>query len=84
MRKGSIVALSVAAGVVIGCAVASSPLIVPPVRAGTTPQKWEYLCFERHWKKVHGEANKVGKHGWEMVGLSGTTGILACFKRPLP
>ncbi len=30
----------------LGCAVASvaGPLLVPPIRAGTTPQKWEQLC----------------------------------------
>jgi hypothetical protein len=30
----------------LGCAVANvaGPLLVPPIRAGTSPQKWEQLC----------------------------------------
>ncbi len=82
MRKGSIVALSVAAGVVIGCAVASSPLVFPPARAGTTPQKWEYTCFkETNLNEITKKSNRAGSQGWEMVTVMD---FRWCFKRPLP
>ena len=82
MRKGFIVALSVAAGIVVGCAVASSPLIVPPVRAGTTPQKWEYICFDipSSFGEITRELNKLGSQGWEVFAVFKGS----CAKRPLP
>jgi hypothetical protein len=63
-----------------GCA--ASRLIVPPARAGTTPQRWEYLCKkETGEERVATMANEAGQQGWEMVGSSGITW---CFKRALP
>jgi hypothetical protein len=65
-----------------GCA-ASRILVIPPARAGTAPQHWEYFC-----KDVRGDddavskmANQAGQQGWEMAGVDATTW---CFKRPLP
>ena len=81
----------------VGCATAvvTQSFIVPPIRANTNPQKWEYKCID--WKKdtpfhLSSKLNKFGKEGWEIamtheVGdyslkASYTAGV--CFKRPRP
>jgi len=53
---------------VIGCAVGgiSSQLVVPPVRAGTNPTRWEYYCIEGMEKLVE-RSDKLGAQGWEMT-----------------
>jgi len=68
-------------GIMVGCVTA--PLVVPSVRAGTNPTRWEYLCFEE-WgaRDVRAKANKAGSQGWEMVTTSAHYGVW-CFKRPL-
>lgn len=69
----------------IGCVAAQ--VIIPPVRAGSSPQRWEYLCgnivFEgmSGFKKIAADA---GREGWELVGVFGGSGDAYCFKRPLP
>jgi hypothetical protein len=64
-----------------GCA-ASRILVVPPARAGTNPQRWEYACIAGGNAPFVSEvANKFGAEGFEMSGASGMTW---CFKRPLP
>jgi hypothetical protein len=67
-----------------GCA-AERLLVVPPARAGTSPQRWEYACgkngtFDEPQDLVK-TANNFGAEGWELIGF---TGAWYCFKRPLP
>jgi hypothetical protein len=73
----------------LGCAATQvAPLIVPPARAGTSPQKWEYVCMgvgpDDEWKAE--KANELGRSGWEMSGSLAHYGGGGtwCFKRPLP
>ncbi|HMF40231.1 MAG TPA: hypothetical protein VKQ32_06035 [Polyangia bacterium] len=75
---------------VIGCAVGgvSSQFIVPPVRAGTNPTRWEYYCLEDTEKLVE-RSDKLGAQGWEMTAASAVAAhndpyFVWCFKRPLP
>ncbi len=82
---------------VIGCATggAAAQLVVPPVRAGTSPTRWEYQCVnaDAHTEEVTGTLNKLGAQGWELVGM-GSRGSMAggyggvssylCAKRALP
>jgi hypothetical protein len=66
-----------------GCA-AERLLVVPPARAGTSPQRWEYTCpytSTNNASTVTETANKFGAEGWEWSGLVGSA---VCFKRPLP
>ena len=75
-----------------GASQVASSYVIPPARAGTSPQRWEYNC-------VHAEtgitelANKFGAQGWEMTAAAGVgygSGIAAehtmvwCIKRSLP
>jgi hypothetical protein len=70
----------------LGCA--AERLIVPPARAGTNPQRWEYFCKTEFGEKdVARMANELGQQGWEMTAV----GVLPmgtnedwCFRRPLP
>jgi hypothetical protein len=73
-----------------GCA-AERILVVPPARAGTSPQRWEYACRDaRSDEKTTNMANEMGQQGWEMAAASTFTiagssdGMTWCFKRPLP
>ena len=75
---------------VLGCAVGgiSSQFIVPPVRAGTNPARWEYYCMEGTEKLVE-RSDKLGAQGWEMTAAAAVperldTYFVWCFKRPLP
>jgi hypothetical protein len=65
-----------------GCA-ASRILVVPPARAGTNPQRWEYFCKGEAFSDdaVSKMANRAGQEGWEM---SSAQGNVWCFKRVLP
>ena len=95
MKKLSVSGLMLAA-FLVGCAAAmvAAPIIVPPVRAGTTPTKWEYKCEEIQLKRSFATettkvANQYGAEGWEMITV--TSMYMApkvftsmCFKRPLP
>jgi len=74
----------------IGCAVGgmSSQFVVPPVRAGTNPTRWEYTCIENLDKFLE-RSDKLGAQGWEMVTATVVPGrtdfyYMWCFKRPLP
>ena len=84
MKKSAMMGIGLALGLAIGCAAA--PFVVPPARAGTNPQKWEYMCFQDHdSESVAQSANKAGAEGWEMAVSSGAGGrFLWCFKRALP
>jgi len=81
---------------VIGCATGSvaSQLVVPPVRAGTSPARWEYLCGEVDADALTAQLNKLGAEGWDLVtqeasrtrpvnGATTTLGIGFCAKRAL-
>ncbi|HEX3762901.1 MAG TPA: hypothetical protein VHW23_29595 [Kofleriaceae bacterium] len=58
---------------VIGCATGgvAAQLVVPPVRAGTAPTRWEYQCAT---VGVDGGMtsglNKLGAQGWELVSVA--------------
>jgi hypothetical protein len=84
MTRTAMMGVGLALGLAIGCAAAR--FVVPPVRAGTNPQKWEYSCFQEHTaESVVQDANKAGAEGWEMVVGSASSGrFLWCFKRALP
>ena len=77
-------------GIGIGCVAATvaQNFVVPPVRAGTNPTKWEYICH--HVKEssaskqapvAEAKSNLLGAEGWELVANASAT---YCFKRPLP
>lgn len=76
----------------LGCVVSSMAprLVVPPVRAGTNPVKWEYHCFEKlRSVDIQKVANSLGTEGWEMAGSVGSASEAGrdhiwCFKRALP
>jgi hypothetical protein len=84
-------------GMVAGCAAAAvAPrIMVPPVRAGTSPTRWEHTCTTSSiWvmedqQKVSAELTRFGREGWELVtsvnehrGTNSWTSF--CFKRALP
>lgn len=70
----------------LGCA--ASAFVVPPVRAGTNPQRWEYSCLQAgvlfgsisdsNMQKFQ----EMGRQGWELATVDGN-GSYYCFKRPL-
>jgi hypothetical protein len=74
---------------VLGCAATQiAPLVVPPARAGTSPQKWEYYCMAAEGGdlagKLAGTFNPVGAQGWELVTTASSDRVAStCFKRPL-
>ena len=89
--RNHIIAIYVVAAFVIGCVASQAvmPLVVPPIRAGTNPQKWEYSCFsERDVDEVTKKSNEMGAQGWELASSMGAASapmVAAwCFKRPLP
>ena len=82
-------AMALTIAFLVGCITAhvASDLVVPPARAGTSPQKWEYFCFKGTFApEIQEAANKAGGQGWEMVAATGGGGKYSdwCFKRPLP
>jgi hypothetical protein len=73
----------------IGCVASQmTAFVVPPARAGTSPQKWEYACVgvgsDEEADTV--KANEFGRSGWEMSGSLAHYGGGGtwCFKRPCP
>jgi hypothetical protein len=68
---------------VFGCV--TEALVVPPVRAGTNPTRWEYHCIAEtglsSTETVREDFNKLGREGWELAAADSTR---FCFKRPLP
>jgi hypothetical protein len=84
---------------IVGCATGgvAAQLVVPPVRAGTAPTRWEYQCVEVEGADGTGVTptlNKLGAEGWELVsmapqerigmGYGGTQSYMLCAKRALP
>ena len=71
-----------------------APFAVPPARAGTSPQKWEYTCkpvarggtnIEKEAHDTAAIASALGREGWEMSGggpRDNGYGIW-CFRRAL-
>lgn len=85
--------LSISIAFVAGCVASQlTQLVVPPARAGTPAQRWEYFCqndIGRPWKPEDmAKLNSIGKEGWELVqqlvGTQGSQGDVYCFKRPTP
>ena len=75
---------------VLGCAaIEVAPLVVPPARAGTAPQRWENTCtsnIEKDPRKVSDLADRYGQQGWQLGAAipSGEFWAILCFTRPLP
>jgi hypothetical protein len=79
--KNTIATISLAlVAFVFGCV--TEALVVPPVRAGTNPTRWEYKCFDA--LNPEENANKLGAQGWELAAAEGGASGTWCFKRPLP
>jgi hypothetical protein len=89
--------IMIAAVFVVGCATGSvaGRLVVPSVRAGTSPTHWEYECTTVPESEDDTKAlNRLGAEGWELVGFapaksSGTVRNTVveytfCAKRALP
>jgi hypothetical protein len=59
---------------ILGCATGgiAAQLVVPPVRAGTSPTRWEYQCASVY-KDTGGMTaalNKLGAEGWELASMA--------------
>jgi hypothetical protein len=82
---------------IIGCIAGgvAGEILVPPVRAGTNPVRWEYNCVNGN-ANLGEQLNQYGAAGWEMVsafashleheyegGLHANNDAF-CFKRALP
>ncbi len=82
--RNLILGLALSVAFIVGCLVRS--LVVPPVRAGTNPPKWEYKCFrENGAADIEKKSNRLGAAGFELVGAAGAHyHPYWCFKRRLP
>jgi hypothetical protein len=77
---------------VIGCATGgvAAQLVVSPVRAGTTPTRWEYQCTGAETDDVAKTLNRFGAEGWELASMAPQgAGVYVraytlCAKRALP
>ena len=81
---------------VVGCATGgvAAQLVVPPVRAGTSPTRWEYQCalVGSPAADLTAGLNKLGAEGWELASLAPETihggfhveAYTLCAKRALP
>jgi hypothetical protein len=75
---------------VVGCATGgvAAQLVVPPVRAGTSPTRWEYKCVkvDDPDEESVSTLNKLGAEGWEITTMthSGHGVYMFCTKRALP
>jgi hypothetical protein len=58
-------------------------LVVPPVRAGTNPTRFEYKWVKESSDASEAEkvSNQMGAQGWELVAVERP---IYHFKRPLP
>ena len=86
----TILSMSLLIAFLIGCVTTqmASQFVVPPVKAGTNPQKWEYKCFNErssyNIKEIEDKSNQLGKSGWEMVSAGSGEYPAICFKGALP
>jgi hypothetical protein len=74
----------------------AAQLVIPPVRAGTSPMRWEYQCAyeDADAARATTTLNKLGAEGWELVGVvqapipgwhaTGAYAYTLCAKRALP
>jgi hypothetical protein len=79
---------------VVGCATGgvAAQLVVPPVRAGTAPTRWEYQCAAVDYPDadIGATLNKLGAEGWELASMApravrgSIVGYMLCTKRALP
>jgi hypothetical protein len=82
---------------IFGCATGgvAAQLVVPQVRAGTSPTRWEYECLNADTGRgaLTSTLNQLGLQGWELVSMSyakATSGgqeverYVVCSKRALP
>jgi hypothetical protein len=56
---------------VVGCATGgvAAQRVVPPVRAGTSPTRWEYQCLRIGGGTVTSTLNQLGAQGWELASM---------------
>jgi hypothetical protein len=90
MKHNGIIALVF----IFGCATGgiAAQLVVPPVRAGTAPTRWEYQCAiaDSEDNGVVSALNKLGAEGWELVSTAPHAAggyvrhYMLCAKRALP
>jgi hypothetical protein len=82
---------------IVGCATGgvAAQLVVPPVRAGTAPTRWEYQCLrvgtDVEDAVMTSTLNRLGAEGWDLVSnvpartLNGyVNAYMLCAKRALP
>jgi hypothetical protein len=81
---------------VVGCATSgvAAQLVVPPVRGGTAPMRWEYYCAlaDASAAEVTVALNRLGAAGFELVSMAqkasssgyGSTAYTLCTRRALP
>jgi hypothetical protein len=55
---------------VIGCATGgvASQVVIPPVRAGTNPTRWEHICLTIT-NNLSTRMTEMGAQGWELVAV---------------
>lgn len=61
-------ALAVALGFAFGLGCATAVTVIPPARAQTGVERWEYLEIRHGWDDGQW-ANEAGAEGWEFVGF---------------
>ena len=70
MKQSGIIAIVF----IVGCATGgvAAQLVVPPVRAGTSPTRWEYHCLSvgTEGGRVTSTLNQLGAEGWELASLA--------------
>lgn len=75
---------------VAGPSLGRANIVIPPVRAGTSPPRWEYVCFKDHrLVSIAQKSNALGNAGFELSATavspsSGSGTAIWCFKRRLP
>jgi hypothetical protein len=75
----------------VGCVVGgvgASLVSAPVARAGTTPQRWEYWCFQdtgRGPEPTLPQLNQAGQQGWELVSAMTHNDVYGvyCMKRAI-
>jgi hypothetical protein len=57
---------------IVGCATGgvAAQLVVPPVRAATSPTRWEYHCVKAGGGGVTSALNQLGVEGWELASMT--------------
>jgi hypothetical protein len=97
MKQSGIIAIVF----IVGCATGgvAAQLVVPPVRAGTSPTRWEYQCMTvgTEGGRVTSTLNQLGAQGWELASTSpahanrepitndyGVDAYTVCARRALP